>query len=169
MMQLRSLKSSLVSMYVGARNISYLKDKHFMCISQLQGFELNDLIDHSIALKKAFTGPNRKAARAAKPLNGISMSMIFQKRSTRTRVSTETGVFLLGGHALMLGPQDIQLGVNESMRDTGKKSLSLWIDDVRRCTFISQLMCFVASMTSFLHEFLHITMLKSSQNIPVFL
>jgi len=48
------------------------------------------------------------------------MSMIFQKRSTRTRVSTETGVYLLGGHALVLGPQDIQLGVNETLKDTAK-------------------------------------------------
>jgi ornithine carbamoyltransferase len=47
--------------------------------------------------------------------------MIFQKRSTRTRVSTETGLFMLGAHGLMLGPQDIQLGVNESMKDTGNK------------------------------------------------
>jgi len=44
--------------------------------------------------------------------------MLFQKRSTRTRVSTETGMSLLGGQALFLGPSDIQLGVNESMRDT---------------------------------------------------
>ena len=47
-----------------------------------------------------------------------SVAMIFMKRSTRTRVSTETGVALLGGHALFLAPSDIQLGVNESVRDT---------------------------------------------------
>lgn len=57
---------------------------------------------------------------APRPLTGHSMSMIFQKRSTRTRVSTETGMALLGGHALFLGPSDIQLGVNESMRDTAQ-------------------------------------------------
>ncbi len=55
---------------------------------------------------------------APKPLTGQSTAMIFQKRSTRTRVSTETGMHLLGGHALFLGPSDIQLGVNESMKDT---------------------------------------------------
>jgi ornithine carbamoyltransferase len=80
--------------------------------SELQG--LLDLSHHY----KAVYSDKSKAADAPRPLTGISMSMIFQKRSTRTRVSTETGMTLLGGHALFLGPSDIQLGVNESMRDT---------------------------------------------------
>jgi ornithine carbamoyltransferase len=46
--------------------------------------------------------------------------MIFQKRSTRTRVSTEGGFSMLGGHALFLGSEDIQLGKNESMVDTAR-------------------------------------------------
>lgn len=51
---------------------------------------------------------------------GKTMAMIFQKRSTRTRVSTETGIARLGGHALFLGAEDIQLGVNETARDTAR-------------------------------------------------
>ncbi len=55
---------------------------------------------------------NSKFCLAAKsqPLIGRSVAMIFQKRSTRTRVSTETGIGMLGGHALLLGPTDIQVG-----------------------------------------------------------
>ena len=95
-----------------------LAGKNFMNIAQLTDSELNGLIDHSIDIKNAFS-TNPSNARAAVPLRGQSMSMIFQKRSTRTRVSTETGMFMLGGHGLMLGPQDVQLGVNETMKDTG--------------------------------------------------
>ena len=55
-----------------------------------------------------------------KPLAGESLAMIFQKRSTRTRVSSETGFNMLGGHALFLGSDDIQLGVNESVLDSAR-------------------------------------------------
>lgn len=48
------------------------------------------------------------------------MALMFSKRSTRTRVATETAVAYLGGHAMFLGSQDIQLGVNESLLDTSK-------------------------------------------------
>lgn len=90
-----------------------------MSIGQLSNEELNRLIDLSIELKNDFK-QDPSISRSLRPLLGSSMSMIFQKRSTRTRVSTETGMFLLGGHALMLGPQDIQLGVNETLKDTAK-------------------------------------------------
>lgn len=100
-----------------SREMSSLRRKHFMCISQLTNDELEGLINHSIDMKNAWSN-NASEARNKTPLKGRSMSMIFQKRSTRTRVSTETGMFMLGGHGLMLGPQDIQLGVNESMKDT---------------------------------------------------
>ena len=103
--------------YSISSNVSSLAGKHFMNISQLTAQELDDLILHSIRIKEAWSKDAIKARKVV-PLHGMSMSMIFQKRSTRTRVSTETGVFMLGGHALMLGPSDIQLGVNESMRDT---------------------------------------------------
>lgn len=115
------MRKSFRSFAVPARklgaHLSTLAGKNFVCISQLTNAELEHLVDHSISLKESFRG-SPKAARSQVPLRGTAMSMIFQKRSTRTRVSTETGMFLLGGHGLMLGPSDIQLGVNESMRDT---------------------------------------------------
>mmetsp|Transcript_54481 Transcript_54481/g.63679 ORF Transcript_54481/g.63679 Transcript_54481/m.63679 type:complete len:349 (-) Transcript_54481:168-1214(-) len=98
-----------------ADQVSSLKGKHFMSIDQLSNDELTGLLNLSHHYKSIYgkdNGPN------AKPLDGKSVSMIFQKRSTRTRVSTETGMFLLGGHSLFLGPSDIQLGVNETMKDT---------------------------------------------------
>ena len=99
------------------RTQTSLKGQSFMCISQLTNDELAGLVEHSMDMKTAWS-KNPVKARSTVPLQGQSMSMIFQKRSTRTRVSTETGMFMLGGHALMLGPQDIQLGVNESLKDT---------------------------------------------------
>ncbi|KAM6143557.1 ornithine transcarbamylase, mitochondrial isoform 3-T3 [Erethizon dorsatum] len=53
-------------------------------------------------------------------LQGKSLGMIFEKRSTRTRLSTETGFALLGGHPCFLTSQDIHLGVNESLTDTAR-------------------------------------------------
>lgn len=99
--------------------LSGFKGKHFISIDKLSNEELRGLLDLSKKYRNTY-GRDSKVdpATASKPLMGKSVSMIFQKRSTRTRVSTETGTSLLGGHALFLGPSDIQLGVNESMRDT---------------------------------------------------
>lgn len=93
--------------------------RNFMSIDELSNPELRGLLDLSKHYKQTYgkdsTIPNTEAP---KPLTGESIAMIFQKRSTRTRVSTETGAHLLGAHGLFLGPSDIQLGVNESMKDT---------------------------------------------------
>eukprot|EP00607_Mallomonas_marina_P005067 CAMPEP_0182428052 /NCGR_PEP_ID=MMETSP1167-20130531/20984_1 /TAXON_ID=2988 /ORGANISM="Mallomonas Sp, Strain CCMP3275" /LENGTH=334 /DNA_ID=CAMNT_0024610697 /DNA_START=104 /DNA_END=1108 /DNA_ORIENTATION=- len=99
------------------KQFSTLAGKSFISISALTHNELNDLIEQSMIMKKAWATDAVKA-RSIMPLHGQTMSMIFQKRSTRTRVSSESGFYMLGGHALMLGPQDVQLGVNESLKDT---------------------------------------------------
>jgi ornithine carbamoyltransferase len=80
--------------------------------------ELNAVLALSRHLKALHKGNNLVHPQDNMPLTGKSLAMIFQKRSTRTRVSTETGAALLGMHALFLGVEDIQLGVNESLRDT---------------------------------------------------
>ncbi|WP_092703946.1 ornithine carbamoyltransferase [Halovenus aranensis] len=72
----------------------------------------------------------RKAAAPAerdRPLAGQTMAMLFEKPSTRTRVSFETGMTQLGGHAIFLGPEDIHLGHGEPIRDTAR-ALSGYVD-----------------------------------------
>ncbi|KAJ2812064.1 ornithine carbamoyltransferase, partial [Coemansia sp. 'formosensis'] len=54
------------------------------------------------------------------PLKGKTIAMLFSKRSTRTRVASESSIAYLGGHAMFLGKDDIQLGVNESLRDSAQ-------------------------------------------------
>jgi len=119
-----SLGSSSSSFAIAKRAMSIsalsgFEGKHFISIDQLSNEELRGLLDLSKKYKSVYgKGSLVEPVSAPKPLTGQSVSMIFQKRSTRTRVSTETGMSLLGGHSLFLGPSDIQLGVNESMKDT---------------------------------------------------
>ena len=95
-----------------------LQNRHLLSIADLSPLDLKALLSQSHILKAAFSKSNPSAT--FKPLVSRSVAMIFQKRSTRTRVSVETGSSLLGGHALFLGPSDIQLGVNECIKDTSK-------------------------------------------------
>ncbi|KAK1775568.1 Aspartate/ornithine carbamoyltransferase [Copromyces sp. CBS 386.78] len=99
--------------------------RHLLSISQLSPAEFSKLVLNASAYKQA-----TKAAFAAGPgqvpqtldgkLKGRTVAMMFSKRSTRTRVSTEAAVALMGGHPMFLGKDDIQLGVNESLYDTSK-------------------------------------------------
>jgi ornithine carbamoyltransferase len=69
-----------------------------------------------------------------KPLAGKTVGLIFEKSSTRTRVSFEVGTYQLGGHALFLSSRDIQIGRGEPLRDTARV-LSRYIDMIMIRTF----------------------------------
>ena len=72
---------------------------------------------------------NLKHGKKEKLLKGKTLAMIFQKPSTRTRVSFEMGMYQLGGHALSLNYQDLQLGHGEPVEDTAR-SLSRYVDGI---------------------------------------
>src|SRR5918999_1060439 len=69
-----------------------------------------------------------------RPLRGRTLAMVFQKPSNRTRVSFEVGLYQLGGHALSLSPQEIQMGKRETPSDTGRV-LARYIDAIMVRTF----------------------------------
>ncbi len=70
-----------------------------------------------------------KAGEPYEPLRGKSLAMLFEKASTRTRVSFEVGMAQLGGHALFLSPNDLQIGRGESIADTARV-LSRYVDGI---------------------------------------
>jgi len=75
-----------------------------------------------------------KNGKAEKPLAGKTLAMIFQKSSTRTRVSFEVGMYQLGGHALFLNVNDLQMGRGEPIEDTARV-LSRYVDGIMIRTF----------------------------------
>nr|WP_300308396.1 ornithine carbamoyltransferase [Halomonas sp.] len=104
--------------------------RHFLTLLDLSPEELRYLIQRAITIKNGLKahGPTYT------PFTNRTMAMIFEKSSTRTRVSFETGMAQFGGHALFLSPRDTQLGRGEPISDTARV-LSEMVDIVMIRTF----------------------------------
>src|SRR5271166_5910748 len=99
---------------------------HFLGLLDLSTAELRRILDMSVAMKKARV---KGAASAERPLAGKTLAMIFDKPSTRTRVSFEVAMRQLGGDAIMLTGKEMQLGRGESVADTARV-LSRYVDAI---------------------------------------
>lgn len=103
--------------------------RHFLTLLDLTPTELDALLDRAIAMKAA-----RVAGQEDKPFPGAVLAMIFDKASTRTRVSFEAGIAQLGGVGMFLSPQDTQLGRGEPVEDSARV-ISSMVDIVMIRTF----------------------------------
>ncbi len=103
--------------------------RNFADVDDLTGDELRAVLDRAATIKAA-----HEDGEAGKPLHDRTLGMVFEKPSTRTRVSFETGMTQLGGHAIFLGPDDIHLGHGEPVRDTAR-AVSRYVDFVMARVF----------------------------------
>lgn len=106
--------------------------KHLLKLLDLSGKEIIDLLNLADQLKY-----ERKHGIDHQTLSGKTLAMIFQKASTRTRVSFEVGMYQLGGKALFLSANDMQIGRGEPVQDTARV-LSRYVDGIMIRTFAQQ-------------------------------
>ncbi|MBR4015180.1 MAG: ornithine carbamoyltransferase [Anaerotignum sp.] len=106
--------------------------KHFLKLLDVSKEEIIELLDLADQLKQYV-----KEGKEHHFLKGKTLGMIFEKSSTRTRVSFETGMFQLGGHALFISAKDSQIGRGEPVQDTARV-LSRMLDGIMIRTFEQQ-------------------------------
>lgn len=106
-----------------------MSTQHFLTLLDFSPETLQALIQRAIELKKL-----QKNGVVHMPLQNKVLAMVFEKASTRTRLSFETGMVQLGGHAIFLSPQDTQIGRGEPIADTARV-LSRMVDIIMIRTF----------------------------------
>lgn len=106
-----------------------LKGRDLLELNDYSTEEITYLIELAIELKH-----KQKNGEVYQPLKGKTIGLIFEKSSTRTRVSFEVGMYQLGGHALFLSKNDIQLGRGETVGDTAQV-MSRYLDGIMIRTF----------------------------------
>jgi ornithine carbamoyltransferase len=108
---------------------SPLSGRDCLTLAEFSPEEAGLILDESAKIKAL-----QKSRIPYRPLRGRTLAMVFQKPSNRTRVSFEVGMYQLGGHALSLSPQEIQMGKRETPSDTGRV-LARYIDAIMVRTF----------------------------------
>ncbi len=108
--------------------------KHFLDIHKTDAADLRGMIDSARAMKDARAGRPKGAPDDEQPLKDRMVALIFEKPSTRTRVSFDVGVRQMGGETMVLSGSDMQLGHGESIADTARV-LSRYVDLIMIRTF----------------------------------
>jgi len=116
--------------------------RHFLSLLDLSPAEFRQLLKRASELKKM-----QHAGEIYEPLRNKVLAMIFEKSSTRTRVSFEAGMVQLGGHAMFLSPRDTQLGRGEPIEDTARV-LSSMVDIIMVRTFEHEKLTTLAAHSS---------------------
>ncbi|WP_170761831.1 ornithine carbamoyltransferase [Ruegeria lacuscaerulensis] len=107
---------------------------HFLDIHKTDAAELRSMIDQANAMKQARLGRPKAALDDEQPLKDRMVALIFEKPSTRTRVSFDVGVRQMGGQTMVLSGKDMQLGHGETIADTARV-LSRYVDMIMIRTF----------------------------------
>ncbi len=108
---------------------SPLSGRDCLTLAEFSPAEARLILDEAVRIKTL-----QKSRIPYRPLRGRTLAMVFQKPSNRTRVSFEVGMYQLGGHALHLNPEEIQMGKRETPGDTGRV-LARYIDAIMVRTF----------------------------------
>ncbi len=111
--------------------------KHFLDINDTTPEDLRSMIDAARSIKEARAGLPKGMPDEDKPLDGHMVALIFEKPSTRTRVSFDVGVRQMGGQTMVLSGADMQLGHGETIADTARV-LSRYVDLIMIRTFEEQ-------------------------------
>jgi ornithine carbamoyltransferase len=106
-----------------------MASRHFLTLLDLSPDELTGLIHRAIEMKTLMRDGDQE-----RPYQGKVMGMVFEKSSTRTRISFEAGMAQLGGHAIFLSPRDTQLGRGEPIEDSARVMSSM-VDIIMLRTF----------------------------------
>ena len=107
---------------------------HFLDIHKTDPADLRAILDHALAIKGARAGRPKGTLDDETPLDGRIVALIFEKPSTRTRVSFDVGVRQMGGETLVLTGSEMQLGHGETIADTARV-LSRYVDMIMIRTF----------------------------------